>query len=189
MTHPDYIVAAGAADEPAGARAGLSADRRAHARGAAEGIARRRRARAGAADEWQDAGLLAQQRLAGLARRAGSSARAGRRRRSRADAAGARAARLSTSCWPASWRSRWCAAGTRRQPGRTIAATGALAERRCSAAFRPHRSQRRRWRRSPPTWRSPTRMLRLLQGDVGSGKTVVALLAMLTRSRPARRRR
>ena len=35
-----------------------------------------------------------------------------------------------------------------------------------------------RWPRSTPIWRAPQRMLRLLQGDVGSGKTVVALLAM-----------
>ena len=35
----------------------------------------------------------------------------------------------------------------------------------------------------------PERMLRLLQGDVGSGKTVVALLAAASSSRPAPRRR
>ena len=39
-------------------------------------------------------------------------------------------------------------------------------------------SQRTRCRRSKPTWPSSHRMLRLLQGDVGSGKTVVALMAM-----------
>ena len=33
--------------------------------------------------------------------------------------------------------------------------------------------------RSRPTWPRPTRMLRLLQGDVGAGKTVVAMLALL----------
>ena len=43
-----------------------------------------------------------------------------------------------------------------------------------------HRDRkRRRWRRSMPTSASDRRMLRLLQGDVGSGKTLVALLAML----------
>ena len=36
---------------------------------------------------------------------------------------------------------------------------------------------------------SPRRMLRLLQGDVGSGKTVVALMAMAIAVEAARRRR
>ncbi len=36
---------------------------------------------------------------------------------------------------------------------------------------------------------APERMLRLLQGDVGSGKTIVALLAMTDVSRPGARRR
>jgi ATP-dependent DNA helicase RecG len=36
---------------------------------------------------------------------------------------------------------------------------------------------------------SPHRMLRLLQGDVGSGKTVVALLAMATAVEAGRRPR
>ena len=47
----------------------------------------------------------------------------------------------------------------------------------------PMRSRPRSSARSPtssPIWRSRNRMLRLLQGDVGSGKTVVALLAAAT---------
>ena len=35
------------------------------------------------------------------------------------------------------------------------------------------------WPRSRPTWPRRSRMLRLLQGDVGAGKTVVAMLALL----------
>ncbi len=41
------------------------------------------------------------------------------------------------------------------------------------------RRRRMRWARLLPDLRQPTPMRRLLQGDVGSGKTIVALQAML----------
>ena len=75
----------------------------------------------------------------------------------------------------------WMKAREKRRPGRSLLATGTM---RAEALRRfgfgpPPRPRGMRWRRSTPTWPRPRRMLRLLQGDVGSGKTLVALLAML----------
>ena len=87
-----------------------------------------------------------------------------------------------TSCWPGRWRWRWSARRVRApRPGGALAGDGAAARPgagRASAIRSPPR-RRRRWPRSTPTSPPPRRMLRLLQGDVGSGKTLVALLAML----------
>ena len=44
---------------------------------------------------------------------------------------------------------------------------------------RSPRRKRRRLARSKRIWLQPSRMLRLLQGDVGAGKTIVAFLALL----------
>jgi len=69
----------------------------------------------------------------------------------------------------------------RRQPGRVLRSDGALARRvRDSLAFALTGSQETALAEIAADMAEPTRMLRLLQGDVGSGKTVVALLAMLT---------
>jgi ATP-dependent DNA helicase RecG len=84
-----------------------------------------------------------------------------------------------TSFWPGSWRSALCARTTRRGRGAASKATGG-----CGAAiadalpFALTGSQRQAVAEIAADMAAPQRMLRLLQGDVGSGKTVVALLAM-----------
>lgn len=69
----------------------------------------------------------------------------------------------------------------RRLPGRSIEGDGHL-RRKVEAAlpFALTGAQARSLAEIDADMKSPHRMLRLLQGDVGSGKTVVALLAMLT---------
>ncbi len=77
------------------------------------------------------------------------------------------------------WRS--CAARNKRQAGRSNEGDGATCEARSSARcpIRLTKSQEQALGEIVADMAEPTRMLRLLQGDVGSGKTVVALLAML----------
>ncbi|MCU0893230.1 MAG: ATP-dependent DNA helicase RecG [Rhodospirillales bacterium] len=68
----------------------------------------------------------------------------------------------------------------RRGQGRVIAAEGTLANTAVAAlGFRLTGSQERAIAEIAADMAAPRRMLRLLQGDVGSGKTVVALVAML----------
>jgi ATP-dependent DNA helicase RecG len=69
----------------------------------------------------------------------------------------------------------------RREPGRASKGDGRLTARIESALpFSLTDSQRKAVREIRQDLRAGTRMLRLLQGDVGSGKTVVALLAAAT---------
>ena len=71
-------------------------------------------------------------------------------------------------------------AHTKRLPGRVVKAEGLL--RRKVVATLPFAltpSQNQALAEIAADMAAPTRMLRLLQGDVGSGKTVVALIAML----------
>jgi ATP-dependent DNA helicase RecG len=71
-------------------------------------------------------------------------------------------------------------AHTKRLPGRSIAVPGKLRQRVIDALpFRLTPSQSEALAEIAADMASPSRMLRLLQGDVGSGKTVVALIAML----------
>ena len=72
-------------------------------------------------------------------------------------------------------------ASMRRLPGRSLAGNGALQARvETALPFRLTGSQRTALAEIAGDMAADVRMLRLLQGDVGSGKTVVALLAMLT---------
>ena len=69
----------------------------------------------------------------------------------------------------------------RRRKGRPSAGTGRLQERVLGALpFRPTAAQTRAMAEISGDMASPWRMHRLLQGDVGSGKTLVAFLALLT---------
>ncbi|MFQ5971796.1 MAG: ATP-dependent DNA helicase RecG [Alphaproteobacteria bacterium] len=71
-------------------------------------------------------------------------------------------------------------ASARRQPGREIRGDGSLSGKALAAlGFVLTSSQRRAVDDILTDMGAPIRMLRLLQGDVGSGKTVVAFLAML----------
>ncbi len=70
-------------------------------------------------------------------------------------------------------------AKARARPGRALVGDGELEARlRALLPFALTAAQERAIREIHADMASPTRMLRLLQGDVGSGKTVVALLAM-----------
>ena len=68
----------------------------------------------------------------------------------------------------------------RRRPGRVLAGNGELqAKSEAHFGFALTGSQRQALAEISGDMKAPQRMMRLLQGDVGSGKTVVALLAML----------
>ena len=84
-----------------------------------------------------------------------------------------------TSCSPTSSRCCWCARACA-PAGRAHAGDGrSPADARAALPFSLTGAQNRRARaRSAPISPRRKRMIRLLQGDVGSGKTVVALLAM-----------
>ena len=68
----------------------------------------------------------------------------------------------------------------RRRPGRALPGDGRLRAQTLERfGFTPTPSQRQALAEIDADLAAPRRMLRLLQGDVGSGKTLVALLAML----------
>ncbi len=74
----------------------------------------------------------------------------------------------------------WMKAREKHRPGRPLHATGAQRDEALRRfGFAPTPSQVRALGEIDADMAAPRRMLRLLQGDVGSGKTLVALLAML----------
>ena len=84
-----------------------------------------------------------------------------------------------TSSWPGRSRWRWCAPSVRRASGQPLVGDGKIIEKlRAALPYSLTRSQEQALVEINADLAKPERMLRLLQGDVGSGKTVVALLAM-----------
>ncbi len=74
----------------------------------------------------------------------------------------------------------WMRSRERHRPGRALAGDGALQRQALAGFGHPLTpSQARALAEIDADLSAPRRMLRLLQGDVGSGKTVVAALAML----------
>ncbi len=74
----------------------------------------------------------------------------------------------------------WMKARDKHRPGRVLCGDGRLRAQALSRfGFEPTPSQIHALAEIDSDLASPRRMLRLLQGDVGSGKTLVALLAML----------
>ena len=83
-----------------------------------------------------------------------------------------------TSFWRDSWRLRWCARICGAPPAARPPAPGTCAKKLIEALpYSLTQSQTRAVGEIVADLAKPERMLRLLQGDVGSGKTVVALLA------------
>ena len=177
IVHPDRVVdEAGFAKLPRH-RSGLSADRRPGARLAAP------RDRAGAAKAAGSAGMDqpgSHPPLQLPADRRGAEPRAcaGRTRPTSCPMARSGRGSPSTNCWPANWRWRWCARSCAARPATAMPATAICASKIIDALpYALTASQREAVAAITEDLRQPVRMLRLLQGDVGSGKTVVALLA------------
>lgn len=74
----------------------------------------------------------------------------------------------------------WTRTRERHRPGRSLVGDGALRDAALERfGFAPTPSQRHALAEIDADMAAPRRMMRLLQGDVGSGKTLVAALAML----------
>jgi ATP-dependent DNA helicase RecG len=178
ITHPDHIVDPAAADglkpiEPVyGLTTGLPQRVVQKAIGAAL-------ARLPALPEWLDQGLLRRRKWRGWGE-ALAAAHAPESERDLAPESPARQRLAYDELLAGQLAIALVRAHTRRLPGRAIRADGKLRQQVMSALpFALTHSQRQALAEIAGDMASPSRMLRLLQGDVGSGKTVVALLAML----------
>ena len=88
---------------------------------------------------------------------------------------------LMTSCWPTSWRWRWCGGGSGSGRGGRCWATACCGGKALAAFGHALTGPQAEATLAEidADLAAPRRMLRLLQGDVGSGKTILAVLAML----------
>ena len=130
--------------------------------------------------EWIDPAAAPAAPMAELERGDRRGARAAERGRSVADDRRRASASPMTRSSPASSPSRWCGRGGSAGAAGSSQGTGALATKvEAGFGFALTQSQRMAMAEIAADMKAPQQMMRLLQGDVGSGKTVVALLAML----------
>ena len=175
MPHPDHVVPADRPDLLPCDRAGLAADRRPVAAAGGRTPMAQALARLPALPEWHDAALLRREKWPGFAEGAARGPGAA------GDAGGgqpvpARLRRTAGRSGGARDHPRPAAA----RPGRGLTGDGALRAKALSRfGHALTGSQKQALAEIDADLASDRRMLRLLQGDVGSGKTVVALLAML----------
>ncbi len=126
--------------------------------------------------EWHDAALLRREKWPAFA----DGLRAVQAPAGDAGAGQPRPGSPTTNCWPIRSRSRSSAAGCAHGPAASLTGDGSLRAKALSRfGHALTASQREALAEIDADLASDRRMLRLLQGDVGSGKTVVALLAML----------
>ena len=131
--------------------------------------------------EWQDAAWLKRNKFPGLRRRAQDTAPARRPRTTCCPKARPGRGSPTTNCWPGQLALALVRAHQRRQPGRGSSGEGLLRAKVIAALpYSLTPSQIKAVNDIVTDLALPHRMVRLLQGDVGSGKTVVALLAAAT---------
>ncbi|MFN6951514.1 MAG: ATP-dependent DNA helicase RecG, partial [Albidovulum sp.] len=136
-------------------------------------------ARAPALGEWIDPGLVARERWPDW-RTAVGVAHAPRNPEDVAAAAPARQRLAYDELFAHQLTLALARASLRRGKGRASIGTGALRAKVLAALpYRPTSAQTRALAEIAADMAAPTRMSRLLQGDVGSGKTLVAFLALL----------
>ncbi len=182
LRNPDRVAPLERLEEVARAGAGVAADGRAVPGADPGGDAAGAGGGAGVAGVARP-GADAAGGVAGVPRGAAGGAGADRGRRGTSRGRGS----PMTSCWRTRWR--WSGRGSGTgggRAGRSRAMDGCGRRRWRGSGIAPTPAQVQALAEIDADLAAPRRMLRLLQGDVGSGKTLVALLAMLSAAEAGR---